>query len=85
MILPWCDESIVQRSQRSYRAAHPAALHSKRAGGGAGPGGIRVMAVRLSRYASVTSNTQRVLPLSFDSLRDAWTGLPKMASKLSFW
>jgi hypothetical protein len=35
-------------------------------------------------YATLTSNTQRLLPLSFDSLRVAWTGRPKTAAKASF-
>jgi hypothetical protein len=36
-------------------------------------------------YDSLTSNTHRLLPLSFDSLSATWTGRPKMPSKLSFW
>ena len=38
-----------------------------------------------STLLSLTSKTHRLLPLSFDSLRDAWTGLPKTVSKASFW
>lgn len=47
------------------------------------PTGVRRMAK--ASYDTLTSNTHRLAPPSLESLRDTWTGRPKIASNVSFW